>query len=80
MLVLSEVGLTLREKLREEQFQKARAFLQPGIHSQWSSVFNPTGSGRERPYFGRLFFDFITPIGERVRIYSDNGEFEKIKK
>ena len=80
VLVLSEAGLTLREKLRDEQFQIAKAFLRPGVHSKWSSIFNCTGSSREKMEWGRLSFSFITPLGEKVRIYPDNGEFEMLVK
>ena len=76
--VLSELGKLELARLDEEQKTVAHSILKPGIHSQWSSIFNYIGKGREHERWGgRLYFDFKTPIDEKVRMFPDTGEFQK---
>ena len=66
------------ERLNEHAKTSVRTRLEPGVHSKWSGVFNDAGFGRDGFGSGRLYFDFKTPVGERVRVYSDTGEFERL--
>ncbi|HVZ75974.1 MAG TPA: hypothetical protein VG934_01725 [Candidatus Paceibacterota bacterium] len=79
-LVLSQWGKREMERLLEEAMTSVRAQLKPGTHSEKSDVFKDAGYGRDHGRWGgRLYFDFRTPVGEKVRMYADNGEFTQLE-
>jgi len=78
--VLSREGERELERLYKEKKEVARSLLVPGEHSQFSSIFDDAGSDREGyRHCGRLFFDFVTPMKEKVRVYPDTKEVEKLE-
>lgn len=78
-LVISERGKSARNAHINEMREAARKLPVAGKHTQFSSVLNDAGHGRET-YYGknRLYFDFETPMRERVRVFPSNKRIKKL--
>src|SRR3989344_3835161 len=88
-----EIALTVVEQLQRDGFVqplqvKGYGYSYPdpnkliisGEHSKFSGIFESTGWGRVHSRFGgRLFFDFVTPMKEKVRVYPDTKEVKKLE-
>lgn len=80
-LVVTRRGEELRKRLYEEKKAAAHTLLVPGEHSAWSSIFEFRKSEREKHYpLGELYFEFVTPMKERVRVWIDQKRIEKLEK
>jgi hypothetical protein len=76
--VLSHAGRTEFEWFIEAQQKVAQALPKPLVHSKFSGLFNPRGYGyTSRWGGGKLYFDFVTPQEERVRVYPLEKDPEK---
>lgn len=79
-LVMSQKGQIELERLHEEARRIAHGLLIPGKHSKFSGLFHDAGYGRSGYRgCGRLYYKFRTPQGEKVRVYSDTKEVEKLE-
>ena len=79
-LVISDHAKLLFNEYIERTREEARKSLVAGEHSRFSGIFNDAGSGREHGRCGgRLYFDFVTPMKERVRVYPDTKEVKKLE-
>ena len=78
-LVLSEAGKAELRRFHEEQRKAALALLIPGKHSKFSGVFNYRSHGRQYPGVGPLYFEFVTPMDEKVRVCPETKKVEKVK-
>lgn len=79
-LVLSNLGELELQRLNDEKKRLARSLLIPGEHSKFSGIFNDAGFDREHyKGYGRLYFDFVTPMNEKVRVYPDTKEVRKLE-
>jgi hypothetical protein len=79
-LIISPWGKHRLREYTNETREVARKLLVPGEHSKFSGIFNDAGYGRERSHRGgRLYFDFITPMKEKVRVYPDTKEVKKLE-
>jgi hypothetical protein len=78
-LVLSELGKReLRDYLKKQK-EVAKSLLVPGEHTKFSGVFNDAGQGRTGyKGYGELYFDFKTPIDERLRVFPATKKVEKL--
>jgi len=79
-LVISDHAKLLFNEYIESKKKEARKLLVAGKHSKFSGVFNDAGYDREyNRRGGRLYFDFKTPMGEKVRVYPDIKKVKKLE-
>ena len=79
-LIISRLGTLEIEEYLMRTEEEMRKLLIPGEHSKFSGIFESTGWGRVHSRFGgRLFFDFVTPMKEKVRVYPDTKEVKKLE-
>ncbi|MEK7068188.1 MAG: hypothetical protein AAB964_00030 [Patescibacteria group bacterium] len=73
-LVLNKVGRDKFEHFLDLRQNEAKKLVIPGEHTKFSGVLNPRGYGREgyQGYGGELYFEFETPMNERLRVYPDS--------
>ncbi len=80
-LVLSRDGVDRLRVLTAEHLALAKTLPVAGEHTKFSSIFKESGSGRENGRRGGpLYFDFVTPMGEKVRVLPLTKEVRKITK
>ena len=79
-LVLTRTGEHRLETLNREKERLAQSLPVAGEHSKFSSIFELSKSEREHGRRGgKLYFEFVTPIKERVRVYPDTKEVLKLE-
>ena len=78
-LVLSRDGKEELVRFTKEQREVARKLPVAGVHSKYSGIFEDAGYGRDGYNCGKLYFEFVTPIKERVRVYPDTKEVLKLE-
>ncbi len=70
-LVLSELGKVTLNKYIREQMEEAKKLVVPMKHTKYSGLLEPRGYGQEGHdgEGGELYFDFETPMQEKLRVY-----------
>ena len=78
-LVPTDAGRSRLRVYLAAQREAARKLVVPGEHTKFSATLFPQGQGYEGFHGeGPLYFEFVTPMNERLRVYPRTNKVERI--